>query len=369
MREADTSLRDVRLLHLEQRAHRLPDLRRRARRSAWARSGFSPRTAWSSARSRATSRRSATRAPSGRSSPGHSSLELIAIVLSGAAGLRLGLAVIAPGRSSRRKAALVAAAKPAVRVMYGAAVIFLIAAFVEAFWSPQTAIPFGAKIAVGAAGWVLLASTSPSPGARVQPADHRGIGAARGARRGRRSTSASPCCSAGGGRCTRPHLLLVVAPIALALVALGWAFDAAWAAMLAFWWLEAALRPRGAARPLARGVRRSCRRRVRCSRAWREWLGSGLFGALTLDRLDMARSFNLPVRQLEGSRGRAGARAPPRCSAARARGHAVWLTVVCIAFRGRALLWSAGAIAELLLPAGLERAPAASIRSCPAPRT
>jgi uncharacterized membrane protein SpoIIM required for sporulation len=88
---------------------------------------------------------------------GHSSFELIAIVLSGAAGLRLGLAVIAPGDLSR-KAALVAAAKPAVRVMYGAAVLFLIAAFVEAFWSPHTAIPFGAKIAVGAAGWVVLAS-------------------------------------------------------------------------------------------------------------------------------------------------------------------------------------------------------------------
>ena len=88
---------------------------------------------------------------------GHSSFELIAIVLSGAAGLRLGLAVIAPGDLSR-KAALVAAARPAVRVMYGAALLFLIAAFVEAFWSPHTAIPFGVKIAAGAAGWALLAS-------------------------------------------------------------------------------------------------------------------------------------------------------------------------------------------------------------------
>jgi hypothetical protein len=51
---------------------------------------------------------------------GHSSLELLAIVISGAAGLRLGMAVIAPGNVSRR-AALVAAAKPAVRLMYGAA--------------------------------------------------------------------------------------------------------------------------------------------------------------------------------------------------------------------------------------------------------
>jgi len=86
---------------------------------------------------------------------GHSSFELLAIVLSGAAGLRLGLALLAPGNSSR-KAALVAAAKPAVRVMYGAAIMFFIAAFVEAFWSPLTEVPYGTKIAAGVAGWVLL---------------------------------------------------------------------------------------------------------------------------------------------------------------------------------------------------------------------
>jgi len=88
---------------------------------------------------------------------GHSSFELIAIVLSGAAGLRLGLALIAPGNASR-KAALVAAAKPAVRVMYGAAILFFVAAFIEAFWSPLTEVPFGAKIAAGVAGWMLLAA-------------------------------------------------------------------------------------------------------------------------------------------------------------------------------------------------------------------
>ena len=86
---------------------------------------------------------------------GHSSLELLAIVLSGAAGLRLGLAVIAPGNLTRR-AALVAAARPAVRMMYGAAMMFFAAAFVEAFWSPLTEIPFRFKIAAGAAGWMLL---------------------------------------------------------------------------------------------------------------------------------------------------------------------------------------------------------------------
>jgi len=86
---------------------------------------------------------------------GHSSLELLAIVLSGAAGFKLGLAVIAPGNVSR-KAALIAAAKPAVRIMYGAALMFFGAAFVEAFWSPLTEVPFNAKIAVGIAGWVVL---------------------------------------------------------------------------------------------------------------------------------------------------------------------------------------------------------------------
>lgn len=86
---------------------------------------------------------------------GHSSLELIAIVLSGAAGLRLGLAIIAPGNRSR-KSALVAAAKPAVRIMYGAAILFFAAAFVEAFWSPLTAVPVGVKYAAGVAGWVLV---------------------------------------------------------------------------------------------------------------------------------------------------------------------------------------------------------------------
>ena len=86
---------------------------------------------------------------------GHSALELTAIVLSGAAGFRLGLAVIAPGNQSR-KAALVAAARPAVRIMYGAALMFLGAAFVEAFWSPITEVSFDVKVTVGIAAWVVL---------------------------------------------------------------------------------------------------------------------------------------------------------------------------------------------------------------------
>jgi uncharacterized membrane protein SpoIIM required for sporulation len=83
---------------------------------------------------------------------GHSAMELVAIVISGAAGLRLGGALVAPGQQSR-KAALVAAAQPAVRLMYGAAGMFLIAAFIEAFWSPLTAFPPVTKYVVGAILW------------------------------------------------------------------------------------------------------------------------------------------------------------------------------------------------------------------------
>jgi hypothetical protein len=63
-------------------------------------------------------------------------------------------------------------------------------------------------------------------------------------------------------------------------------------------------------------------------RAWREWLWSGLAGGLTLGRLDLARSFSMPVSTLERQRGRA-ARKRRSALAARTRGTAVWLTVVC----------------------------------------
>jgi uncharacterized membrane protein SpoIIM required for sporulation len=86
---------------------------------------------------------------------GHSALELVAIAISGAAGLRLGAAVVAPGARSR-KAALVAAARPAVRLMYGAAAMFFAAAFIEAFWSPLTAFPPQTKYAVGAIVWAVV---------------------------------------------------------------------------------------------------------------------------------------------------------------------------------------------------------------------
>eukprot|EP00903_Cladosiphon_okamuranus_P004532 g4530.t1 len=71
---------------------------------------------------------------------GHSSFELLAIAFCGAAGLKLGFALLSPG-SWRRSDALKRAAKDAVQIVYGAALMLLIAAFIEAFWSSSAAIP------------------------------------------------------------------------------------------------------------------------------------------------------------------------------------------------------------------------------------
>ena len=73
-------------------------------------------------------------------------------VLAGAAGLRIGYALVAPG-PRRRGDALRAAARPAVYLLYGAAAMTACAALVEAFWSPQRAIPSVLKYGVGIGLW------------------------------------------------------------------------------------------------------------------------------------------------------------------------------------------------------------------------
>ena len=85
----------------------------------------------------------------------HGAFELTAIVLAGAAGLRLGSAIIAPGRRSRR-AALGEAAAAAMPIVYGFTGMLLIAAGIEAFWSPRYTLPLSIRYGVGAAMWVLV---------------------------------------------------------------------------------------------------------------------------------------------------------------------------------------------------------------------
>ena len=86
---------------------------------------------------------------------GHSALELNAIVLSGAAGLKLGMAFIAPNRRTRLRA-LRDEAKNAMSLMYGTAAMFILAAMVEAFWSPSRYVAPEVKYIVGIVMWVLV---------------------------------------------------------------------------------------------------------------------------------------------------------------------------------------------------------------------
>lgn len=87
---------------------------------------------------------------------GHSALELMAICVCGAAGLRLALALFAPGRHTRLDALRLASKQAFILVMGGAAML-LAAAFVEAFWSSIRTVAPEIKYAVGGVFWLLVA--------------------------------------------------------------------------------------------------------------------------------------------------------------------------------------------------------------------
>lgn len=83
---------------------------------------------------------------------GHSGLELTAIVISGAGGLRLGMAILAPGRRTRARA-FVETGREMALLALGIFAMLVAAAFVEAYWSSQADIPAGVKYTVGALVW------------------------------------------------------------------------------------------------------------------------------------------------------------------------------------------------------------------------
>ncbi|MDJ0918882.1 MAG: stage II sporulation protein M [Woeseiaceae bacterium] len=85
---------------------------------------------------------------------GHSSFELIAIVIFGAVGLAIGRQMIAPGRKTRW-GAVADQARDSLPLIYGGTTMLLIAAFVEAFWSSTTWPPNSFKYIVGISLWVL----------------------------------------------------------------------------------------------------------------------------------------------------------------------------------------------------------------------
>jgi uncharacterized membrane protein SpoIIM required for sporulation len=87
----------------------------------------------------------------------HAAFELTAIILAGAAGLRIGHALLAPGRFTRKQA-LVNAAKESAVVIYGVVVMLLIAAAIEAFWSSAKWMPLLLKYTVAVFCWVAVLS-------------------------------------------------------------------------------------------------------------------------------------------------------------------------------------------------------------------
>lgn len=85
----------------------------------------------------------------------HGAFELTAIALSGAAGLKLGHSLLAPGRRTRRQS-LVHAARECVVIVYGVAAMLIVAAAVEAFWSSAAWVPSAVKFGVAAVCWLVV---------------------------------------------------------------------------------------------------------------------------------------------------------------------------------------------------------------------
>ncbi|WP_394823302.1 stage II sporulation protein M [Pendulispora albinea] len=84
---------------------------------------------------------------------GHSAFELGAIVIAGGAGMSLGWSIVAPGERTRL-ASLQAAGRDVAVIVSGAAIMLLIAAAIEAFWSASS-LPSGLKIAFGGT-WLVV---------------------------------------------------------------------------------------------------------------------------------------------------------------------------------------------------------------------
>jgi uncharacterized membrane protein SpoIIM required for sporulation len=85
----------------------------------------------------------------------HSAFELTAIVLAGAAGLRIGHALLAPRRLTRRQA-LVHATRDSAVILYGVVAMLLLAAAIEAFWSSARWLAPGIKYGVAALCWIAV---------------------------------------------------------------------------------------------------------------------------------------------------------------------------------------------------------------------
>jgi uncharacterized membrane protein SpoIIM required for sporulation len=102
---------------------------------------------------------------------GHGAFELTAIVLSGAAGIAMGYALIDTGPQTRWTSLRVKSGD-LFRMIVGAALMLLVAAFIEGFWSPSSVLP---QVKWGVAGtlyllvlcYLFFAGRSPDGGRRT----------------------------------------------------------------------------------------------------------------------------------------------------------------------------------------------------------
>lgn len=84
---------------------------------------------------------------------GHSSFELLGMLVVGMAGIKLGFAILAPGQLSRAEA-LTRAGRDGLPLLIGGVFMTVLAALVEGFWSAQP-IDASIKYTVGISFWIL----------------------------------------------------------------------------------------------------------------------------------------------------------------------------------------------------------------------
>lgn len=97
---------------------------------------------------------------------GHGAFELTAIVIAGAAGLMLGHSLVRPQQQTRLEALKTMSLK-ALDLLYGVIIMLVMAAFLEAFWSSNSALPALVKYSVGGFLWLFVMGYFAFAGRRV----------------------------------------------------------------------------------------------------------------------------------------------------------------------------------------------------------
>jgi len=109
--------------------------------------------------------------------PGHSAPELLGLVISGAAGLMLGRALISPGQRSRL-IALKEEAQASIPLVIGAALMIAFAAIIEGYWSPRD-LSLEIKVIVGLVVWAVFLAYFIFAGRRREAIERLSVSAAK----------------------------------------------------------------------------------------------------------------------------------------------------------------------------------------------